>query len=127
VRCGVAFFVVILVMFSGKLASVGLGSGQPPAFCSSPRSVTEQFTYGLLPLTWIIPPPGSGDPSNAPAPTPHGLGRSDLRFLTLLLTLTTFLGLLSMTMGGGRILLSILNPPCVPAITSRPLNTAPAC
>lgn len=147
---GIGFLAVILVLYAGKLAAVGLGSSQPPAFWSAPRYAIEQFQYGLLPFTWIIPPPwvamvreglenagiatvsesyfwstGSflipiawivairtiaGDPSSAAAPGRHGLGRSDLRFFALLLTLTTFLGLFWMTMGGAGTLMAILNP-----------------
>ena len=146
----IGFLAVVLLMYSGKLAAVGLGSGQPPAFWSAPRYASEQFQYGLLPFTWIIPPPwvamvreglqnggistgsesffwstGSflipaawvvairslaGHPSEAPAPRADGLGRSDLRFFALLLTLCTFLGLFWMTMGGFGTLVALLSP-----------------
>ncbi|MFZ0407435.1 MAG: hypothetical protein WAM11_04905 [Cyanobium sp.] len=144
------FLAVLLVLYAGKLAAVDLSSSQPPAFWSASRYASEQFQYGLLPFTWIIPPPwvalvrdglenagistrsesffwstGSllipiawivairtiaGDPSDAPAATARGLGRSDLRFFALLLTLTTFVGLFWMTMGGAGTLVALLNP-----------------
>ena len=51
------FLAILLLLFHGKLAAVGLESGLPPAFWSAPRHASEQFKYGLLPFTWIIPPP----------------------------------------------------------------------
>ena len=146
----IGFLALVVLLYSGKLAAVGLGSGQPPAFWSAPRYASEQFQYGLLPFTWIIPPPwvamlreglqnagistgsesffwstGSflipaawivairtiaGNPSEAPAPRADGLGRRDLRFFALLLTLCTFLGLFWMTMGGFGTVVALLNP-----------------
>lgn len=52
---GLGFGVVILITFSPKIAmlfSVGV-----PIDWSTPRYASEQFVYGLLPLTWLVPSP----------------------------------------------------------------------
>ena len=60
------FMVVLLVVFLPKLMGAGLisfggASGASyagvPASWSAPRLAIEQFRYGLLPFTWLIPSP----------------------------------------------------------------------
>lgn len=57
---GLGFAAVLVFNFLPMISiaggSGGSGSG-PPAFWASPRYAIEQFQYGLLPFTWLIPPP----------------------------------------------------------------------
>ena len=49
------FFIVLLIVYSPKfiaLAQVGV-----PGSWSAPRYAIEQFSYGLLPFTWVVPSP----------------------------------------------------------------------
>lgn len=61
------FLALVLIVFLPKLHAAGMISlffpqvpeapqGVPPSW-SAPRSVLEQFRYGLLPFTWVVPPP----------------------------------------------------------------------
>ncbi|MFM7087290.1 MAG: hypothetical protein ACKOXO_09930 [Cyanobium sp.] len=52
---GGGFLVILLWLYSPKLQAVTGGSGPPTAW-STPRLPIEQFRYGLLPFTWVIPP-----------------------------------------------------------------------
>lgn len=52
---GAGFLVILLLLYSSKLQVVAGASG-PPAAWSTPRLPIEQFRYGLLPFTWVIPP-----------------------------------------------------------------------
>lgn len=58
---GAGFSFVLLLLFSTKLSAVLAGSTSggavPPPLWGSPRSAIEQFRYGLLPYTWLIPSP----------------------------------------------------------------------
>jgi hypothetical protein len=58
---GAGFGFVLLLLFSTKLSAVLVGSASggalPPPLWGSPRSAIEQFRYGLLPYTWLIPSP----------------------------------------------------------------------
>ena len=56
---GAGFTVVLVLLFSSKLTAVFAGGGAalptPPPLWSTPRTAYEQFRYGLLPYTWLIP------------------------------------------------------------------------
>lgn len=125
---GVGYTTVLLLLFSEKFLSI-ISNGVPTSW-SSVRFASEQFRYGLLPLTWFIPSPWVSTTletlQNAGINTasesyfwsmgslliPIGwvsairrLSQSprqdqDRRYLALLLLLTTALGLICMTMGG---------------------------
>lgn len=49
--------IIVLAQSPNLLAVAGAG---PPASWVMPRSPNEQFLYGLLPFTWLIPPPWIG-------------------------------------------------------------------
>ena len=62
------FLLLLELVFLPRLLSLGLLPGTasghaaglmagPPAIWSSPRQAVEQFSYGLLPFTWLIPSP----------------------------------------------------------------------
>ncbi len=60
---GLGFAAVVVLTFL-PMISIAHGSGPggaipvgPPVFWASPRYAIEQFQYGLLPFTWLIPPP----------------------------------------------------------------------
>lgn len=52
---GLGFGLVVLVAIAPKL--IATGAAGPPAAWASPRYAIEQFSYGLLPFTWVIPSP----------------------------------------------------------------------
>jgi hypothetical protein len=52
---GTGFLGVLVLAFLPKLQATG-ASG-PPAAWATPRYAIEQFQYGLLPFTWLIPSP----------------------------------------------------------------------
>lgn len=58
---GIGFGVILLLLFSSKLQAVFAAGGSalpaPPPLWIAPRSVLEQFRYGLVPYTWLIPSP----------------------------------------------------------------------
>ncbi len=57
---GLGFSSVLVLTFLPKISIAsgsGGGSGGPPLFWAAPRYAIEQFQYGLLPFTWLIPPP----------------------------------------------------------------------
>ncbi len=57
---GLAFLLggagVLLIFLVPKLLVTGAGGG-PPSDWATPRLAGEQFLYGLLPFTWLIPSP----------------------------------------------------------------------
>ncbi len=138
------------LVLSGYLAVVGvlllpkllaLGEPGPPGLWGAPRSASEQFVYGLLPLTWWIPPPWVAATVSALRASGIDTGSEsffwstgsllipigwimalrrlalssrpdpDQRFLAVLLLLTSALGLMGMTMGGLGTLFAALVTP----------------
>ncbi len=130
---------VVLLLYLPKILATG--EAGPPGPWGAPRFASEQFLYGLLPLTWWIPPPWV--PSTLEALRASGIDTGsesyfwssgsllipiswiaairrlaqparndpDRRFLALLLLLTSALGLLVMTMGGLGTLFAALLTP----------------
>ncbi|MCP9848787.1 hypothetical protein [Cyanobium sp. Morenito 9A2] len=51
------FFLVLLLLYAPKLLLLTQAGTGPPPFWATPRYAIEQFQYGLLPFTWVIPSP----------------------------------------------------------------------
>lgn len=53
---GIGFASILALSYIPKFIGVSTGSG-PPVSWAIPRFAVEQFNYGLLPFTWVIPSP----------------------------------------------------------------------